>query len=50
MVEFDVDMEYLTKNNELDCVVLNDENGVMESMRFIPEHNYEEFIDKSEAR
>lgn len=25
MIEFDVDMVYLTENDELDCVVLHDE-------------------------
>lgn len=42
MVEFDVDMEYLAINDELDCVVLHDENGVMESMKFVPEKKQEE--------
>lgn len=42
MVEFDVDMEYLAINDELDCVILNDENGVMESMKFVPEKKQEE--------
>lgn len=37
MVEVDVDMEYLAINDELDCVVLHDENGVMEDVVFVPE-------------
>lgn len=36
MVEVDVDMEYLAINNELDCVVLHDENGVMDDVVFVP--------------
>lgn len=36
MVEIDVDMEYLAINDELDCVVLHDENGVMDDMVFVP--------------
>lgn len=36
MVEFDVDMEYLAINDELDCVVLHDENGVMDDVVFVP--------------
>ena len=36
MVEVDVDMEYLAINDELDCVVLHDENGVMDDMVFVP--------------
>lgn len=36
MVEFDVDMEYLAINEELDCVVLHDENGVMDDVFFVP--------------
>lgn len=42
MVEVDVDMEYLAINDELDCVILNDENGVMEPMKFVPEKKQEE--------
>ena len=42
MIEFDVDMVYLAENDELDCVILNDENGVMESMKFVPEKKQEE--------
>lgn len=42
MVELDVDMVYLTENDELDCVILNDENCVMESMKFVPEKKQEE--------
>lgn len=42
MVEFDVDMEYLLEDDELDCVILNDENGVMEPMKFVPEKKQEE--------
>lgn len=37
MVEVDVDMEYLAINDELDCVVLHDENGVMDDVVFVPE-------------
>lgn len=40
-VEFEVDMGYLVEYDELDCVVLNDENGEMESMIFIPEEKQE---------
>lgn len=36
MVEIDVDMEYLAINDELDCVVLHDENGVMDDVVFVP--------------
>ena len=36
MVEFDVDMEYLLEDGELDCVVLHDENGVMDDVVFVP--------------
>lgn len=36
MVEVDVDMEYLVINDELDCVVLHDENGVMDDVVFVP--------------
>lgn len=36
MVEVDVDMEYLAINDELDCVVLHDENGVMDDVVFVP--------------
>lgn len=36
MVEFDVDMEYFAINDELDCVVLHDENGVMDDVVFVP--------------
>lgn len=36
MVEVDVDMEYLAINDELDCVVLHDENGVMDDIVFMP--------------
>lgn len=36
MVEFDVDMEYLAINDGLDCVVLHDENGVMDDVVFVP--------------
>lgn len=42
MVEFDVDMEYLLEDGELDGVILNDENGVMEPMKFVPEKKQEE--------
>lgn len=37
MVEFDVDMDYLAIHDELDCVVLHDEYGVMDDMVFVPE-------------
>lgn len=36
MIEFDVDMGYLLEAGELDCFVLNDENGEHESMEFVP--------------
>lgn len=36
MIEFDVDMGYLLEEDELDCVVLNDENGEHEPMEFVP--------------
>ena len=29
-------LEYLAINNELDCVVLHDENGVMDDVVFVP--------------
>ena len=35
MVEFEVDMEYC--KDELDCVILHDENGEMEDIKFVPE-------------
>lgn len=38
MIEFDVDMGYLLEEGELDYVVLNDENGEHEPMRFVREH------------
>ena len=37
MIEFDVDMGYLLEAGELDCVILNDENGEYEPMKFTPE-------------
>ena len=37
MVEFDVDMGYLEEADELDCVILHDENGEMEDMKFVLE-------------
>ena len=37
MVEFEVDMAYLEEYGELDCVILHDENGEMECMKFVPE-------------
>lgn len=36
MIEFDVDMSYLLEEGELDCVVLNDENGEHETLEFVP--------------
>lgn len=42
MIEFDVDMGYLLEDGELDSVVLNDENGEYEPMRFIPDGETEE--------
>lgn len=42
MVEFDVDMEYLLKDGELDGVILHDENGVMDDIKFVPEKKQEE--------
>lgn len=41
-VEFEVDMGYLVEYDELDCVVLHDENGEMEPMKFVPEKKQEE--------
>lgn len=35
MVEFEVDMGYLDKYGELDCVILYDENGEMEPRKFV---------------
>ena len=37
MIEFDVDMGYLLEAGELDCVILNDESGEYEPMKFTPE-------------
>lgn len=37
MIEFDVDMGYLKEANELDCVILHDENGEMDDMKFVPD-------------
>lgn len=42
MVEFDVDMEYLLEDGELDCVILHDENGVMDDIKFVLEKKQEE--------
>lgn len=39
MVEFDVDMGYLEEAGELDCVILYDENGEMDEMKFVPEQS-----------
>ncbi len=36
MVEFDVDMDYFAIHDELDCVVLHDEYGVMDDVVFVP--------------
>lgn len=36
MIEFDTDMEYCTEYGMLDEVVLNDENGTMEPVTFVP--------------
>lgn len=36
MIEFDTDMEYCTEFEMLDEVVLNDENGAMEPVTFVP--------------
>ena len=41
MVEFDVDMEYLLEDGELDCVILHDENSVMDDIKFVPEKKQE---------
>ena len=35
MIKFDVDMGYLLEEGELDCVVLNDENGEHEPITFM---------------
>lgn len=37
MIEFDVDMRYLEEAGELDYVILHDENGEMDDIRFVPE-------------
>ena len=37
MIEFDVDMGYLLEAGELDYVILNDENGEYEPMKFTSE-------------
>ncbi len=37
MIEFDVDMGYLLEEGELDCVVLNDENGEHVPLEFVPQ-------------
>ena len=42
MIEFDVDMDYLLEDGELDAVVLNDENGEHEPMRFVPDGETDE--------
>lgn len=42
MVEFDVDMEYLLEDGALDGVILHDENGVMDDIKFVPEKKQEE--------
>jgi hypothetical protein len=50
MIEFDVDMDYLLEDDELDEVILNDENGEHESMRFVRErtcHNASRRLDES---
>ena len=39
MVEFEVDMGYLEEAGELDCVILHDENGEMDAMKFVPERS-----------
>lgn len=36
------DITKLVEYDELDCVVLHDENGVMEPMKFVPEKKQEE--------
>ena len=50
MIEFDVDMGYLLEDDELDAVILNDENGERESMRFVRERTCEKlpsYFEKS---
>ena len=50
MIEFDVDMDYLLEDEELDVVILNDENGGHEPMRFVRErtcHNMSHRLDES---
>lgn len=37
MVEFEVDMEYC--KDELDCIILHDENGEMDDVKFVPEQS-----------
>lgn len=36
MIEFDADLEYCTEYEMLDEVVLNDKNGEMEPVTFVP--------------
>lgn len=40
-VEVEVDMGYLAEYDELACVILHDENGEMEPMKFVPEEKQE---------
>lgn len=36
MVEFEVNMAYLEEYGELNCVILHDENGEMDDVKFVP--------------
>lgn len=47
MIEFDVDMAYLLEDDELDEVILNDENGEHEPMRFVRERTCEMYRYKN---
>lgn len=49
MVEVDVDMEYLAINDELDCVVLHDENGVMDDILFVPSWMIDDVDDEEQC-
>lgn len=48
MVEFDVDIGYLEETGELDCVILHDENGEMEDIKFVPERTCHKANDSSD--
>lgn len=42
MIEFDVDMEHLAEDGELDSIVLHDENGAMDDIVYVPTKNNED--------